>query len=91
MANYAFAALTEADVARIPKAYRPFVVDGEDGEALQGRFGDDGAFRCVALRGTPLQDASCAIYAQRPFVCRDFKRGCAGCHDAVREWKEFVG
>jgi Fe-S-cluster containining protein len=39
---------------------------------------------CIALR----QDGErwlCSIYEQRPFLCRDFQRGCDTCHDVVRE------
>jgi len=29
--------------------------------------------RCVALVGTPGENASCSIYAQRPSPCREFQ------------------
>lgn len=37
--------------------------------------------RCVALRG-PLGDVYCAIYSDRPALCRDFERGSPDCLSA---------
>ena len=34
---------------------------------------------CVYLRGVPLKNTRCAVYEDRPSVCRGFKPGGAGC------------
>lgn len=36
--------------------------------------------RCVALVGEIGKSASCAVYASRPQVCREFQPGTAQCH-----------
>lgn len=40
--------------------------------------------RCVALRGVPGRNVSCAIYARRPSTCRTFRPHWAGGPDVER-------
>lgn len=47
----------------------------------------DGAGRCGALQGELRRNCSCAIYGQRPEVCREFEAGSEECLEArERAW-----
>lgn len=42
--------------------------------------------RCVALDGAIGGPCSCAIYDERPAVCRQFERGSRDCQRARERW-----
>ena len=50
--------------------------------ATQSTENKSGQIVCRALRGTVGRRASCAIYEDRPALCRAFKRGSRGCLEA---------
>jgi Fe-S-cluster containining protein len=66
----------EHDIARIPSAY----VD--DGCGRMKCHGD----RCSALQGEVGVTVSCAIYRDRPEVCRSCEPGDDACRMARRGW-----
>jgi uncharacterized protein len=68
----------ESDASGIP----PHLVDWAN---LRMRCKGD---RCVALNGELGKNVTCAIYAQRPLVCRNFEPGSKACLQA-REWSKI--
>lgn len=43
--------------------------------------------RCAALQGEVGQQVGCAVYAQRPSVCRQLEEGSAQCQKARARWR----
>ena len=61
-----------------------FIDVDEHGQEIMGK-GDDGW--CAAL---DRQSMSCSIYAQRPFVCREFAMAGADCLDERENWRRIA-
>lgn len=88
----AFCDVTEKDVRRLDRRFRRHVVTPEPFEpalATRSREVRRGPLKgvhvcaCVALRGSPAHQVSCAIYKRRPTVCREAKPGDQMCR-AIR-------
>jgi len=59
---------------------------GSDGNAaLATRIGREGNFPCVAFRGRVGGSCYCAIYKDRPKVCKDFPMGSEYCLEARKQ------
>ncbi len=45
---------------------------------------------CVSLRGSVLNQVSCAVYDRRPDTCRKFRAGSKKCRELQKEYLEFA-
>jgi len=54
---------------------------------LAAKTRKDGTIVCVAFRGTIGKACQCAIYKNRPSVCREFPPGSSYCHEARKQEK----
>lgn len=61
-----------------------FIDIDEAGDEIMGK-GDDGW--CAALDRKAMR---CSIYAQRPFVCREFAMGGVDCLDERENWRRIA-
>jgi Fe-S-cluster containining protein len=84
-----FVRLQAGDFDRLPEKYRLKVI--KDSDPGVDRLGHKGlpttGYRCVALRGEVNKKVSCAIYEERPTLCRTFERGSQDCRKEYARWK----
>jgi len=76
--NESWADLTDEDIAALPKRWKKYalpVTPGwaftENHYAFATKYDKDGNTVCVGLKGTLARKVSCALYENRPSVCRD--------------------
>jgi Fe-S-cluster containining protein len=96
-----FVNLSEKDVARLPKRAQKLVhrwspegtpsLETVNRNIRRGPLKGAEICACVFLRGAPLVQVSCAIYAARPRVCRDaIKPGSRLCQRVRKDMKLWI-
>jgi len=84
--------MEEADVKRLgPRRLKVYCLSAggtwpdEPHWATANKINRQGMIVCQALRGSVGKQCSCAIYDDRPKVCRTFKRGSRACRAAIKD------